>query len=127
MNEVRFIVEGDPVPWERARTGAGWHVTPPKTRAWQTRVKVAARQAKVKPTRKRVRVWLTFYRASKRRCDWDNLAKSVCDALNGIAWVDDTQIHEAHVTKHISSERPHVSVTIQEVYEVGRMLPEVEP
>jgi Holliday junction resolvase RusA-like endonuclease len=29
--------------------------------------------------------------------DWDNYAKLVCDAANGILWKDDRQIVEAHV------------------------------
>ena len=31
--------------------------------------------------------------------DVDNLAKSVLDALNGVAWVDDSQVEELLVTK----------------------------
>lgn len=35
---------------------------------------------------------LGFYRSTKRRADVDNLAKSVLDAGNGVAWADDSQI-----------------------------------
>lgn len=31
--------------------------------------------------------------------DADNIAKSVLDALNGLAWADDAQVHELHVYK----------------------------
>lgn len=31
--------------------------------------------------------------------DWDNLAKLVSDALNGIAWVDDAEVARAEVVK----------------------------
>lgn len=31
--------------------------------------------------------------------DWDNVAKAVCDALNGVVWVDDKQIVDAVVRK----------------------------
>lgn len=31
--------------------------------------------------------------------DWDNCAKAVCDAFNGIVWEDDKQVVDAHVTK----------------------------
>lgn len=31
--------------------------------------------------------------------DYDNVAKLVCDALNGHAWADDSQITEAHIYK----------------------------
>ena len=36
--------------------------------------------------------------------DWENIAKSVCDAFNGIVWDDDCQIVDAHVTKRFGEE-----------------------
>jgi Holliday junction resolvase RusA-like endonuclease len=47
--------------------------------------------------------------------DWDNVGKSVCDALNGLAYNDDSQIVSARVTKYIASadEQPHVSIVIE--------------
>jgi len=36
--------------------------------------------------------------------DADNLAKGVCDALNGIAWVDDSQIVSLTVSKGYAAE-----------------------
>lgn len=43
--------------------------------------------------------------------DWDNVAKIVTDALNGLAWKDDSQIISATVIKRYSDE-PKVLVTI---------------
>lgn len=37
------------------------------------------------------------------RPDWDNISKLVCDALNGIAWHDDSQIVDCHVIKEARS------------------------
>src|SRR6266498_5635691 len=51
--------------------------------------------------------------ATKRRCDWDNLAKLVCDALNGIAWRDDDQIAHALVVKGYDAANPRTEVTVQ--------------
>lgn len=45
------------------------------------------------------------------KCDFDNVAKVFCDALNGCLWVDDTQVIEARITKHFS-ETPCVSILI---------------
>lgn len=47
--------------------------------------------------------------------DFDNLAKSVCDALNGLLWRDDSLICHATIEKWIASgnEQPHVFVTIE--------------
>lgn len=48
--------------------------------------------------------------------DFDNLAKSVCDALNGIIWRDDSIITDGRVIKRIArgTEQPHVEIEISE-------------
>ena len=47
--------------------------------------------------------------------DFDNLAKSVCDALNGILWKDDSLICRAVINKRIASgsEVSHVYVSVE--------------
>ena len=47
------------------------------------------------------------------KCDWDNIGKIVCDALNGIAYHDDKQVVDGQVRKFYS-DQPRVVVTIQE-------------
>ena len=49
-----------------------------------------------------------------KKPDWDNVAKSICDAMNGVIYVDDTQIVEAHVTKQYAAHS-EVIVLVQEV------------
>lgn len=49
-----------------------------------------------------------------KKPDTDNIAKSVLDALNGIAYYDDSQIVELKVRK-LYSEHPKVIVSIDEV------------
>ncbi len=44
--------------------------------------------------------------------DYDNIAKSITDALNGLAWVDDSRVYAATVIK-LYSENPRVEVTIR--------------
>lgn len=46
--------------------------------------------------------------------DWDNMGKSITDALNKLAYQDDNQIVEAHVYKYYSTD-PRAEITIQEV------------
>ena len=43
--------------------------------------------------------------------DLDNIAKGICDALNGIAWKDDKQITDLYVGKRYD-ENPRVEVDI---------------
>ena len=45
--------------------------------------------------------------------DWDNVSKSICDALNGIAWVDDAQIVDGRTVKKYASEEHPVGVEIE--------------
>ena len=50
--------------------------------------------------------------------DADNIAKSVLDALNGVAWKDDTQVTELHIIKHprthIDTDVMHITVSEKE-------------
>lgn len=49
--------------------------------------------------------------------DRDNLMKSFQDALNGLLWVDDAQICDGPVLKHIASgdEAAHVEVEVRQL------------
>lgn len=49
-----------------------------------------------------------------KKCDADNLAKAICDALNGIAYYDDSQVCELLVRKYYGPS-PCVTVRIMEV------------
>ena len=46
-----------------------------------------------------------------KKPDWDNIGKIVCDALNGVAYEDDTQIVDVHLIKQYDNA-PRVEVTI---------------
>jgi Holliday junction resolvase RusA-like endonuclease len=48
--------------------------------------------------------------------DLDNIAKAICDALNGIAYHDDAQVVDLKVVKYYS-DTPCVTVTVEEVTE----------
>lgn len=49
-----------------------------------------------------------------KKPDADNCTKSVLDALNKIAFDDDSQIVELHVNKYYS-ENPRVTITLEEI------------
>lgn len=110
---VRFIVPGDPRPKGRPRFGNGFVHTPRETQRAEHTVKVIARNAGARPMQGAVAVDLKFYRATKRRCDVDNLAKLVLDALNGIAWRDDDQIASLTATKAHDPENPRTEVMVE--------------
>lgn len=66
-------------------------------------------KAKIWKTKPMPREW---YTASRN--DWDNLGKTVSDALNGIAWHDDGQIVSVSLSRVIAAgdEQPHIFVRI---------------
>ena len=53
-----------------------------------------------------------------KKPDWDNIGKIVCDALNKVAFHDDSQIVDGIVIKRYS-EQPRLEVEIWEVAEGG--------
>ena len=54
-----------------------------------------------------------------KKCDCDNLAKSILDSLNGIAYDDDSQVCRLIVEK-IYGENPRVEVKLKEVQSCKR-------
>ncbi|MCY1435909.1 Endodeoxyribonuclease RusA [compost metagenome] len=46
-----------------------------------------------------------------KKPDIDNVVKAICDALNGIVWMDDVQVTDLVVRKRFGSD-PHVEATI---------------
>lgn len=112
-----FEVPGEPVPKQRARTVKGRTYTPERTREAEDAVLVAWMKAGVRHTplkSDRYGVHLTFFRKTKRACDIDNLAKTVLDALNGVAWVDDSQVAILTLAKASArTDRPRTVVRIE--------------
>lgn len=52
-----------------------------------------------------------------KKPDVDNVAKVICDALNGVAYGDDTQIIKLVVLKAYTEGQPRVQVYIEEIEE----------
>jgi Holliday junction resolvase RusA-like endonuclease len=70
----------------------------PIPKGWSQRKRELALAGEIRPTTKP---------------DWDNYAK-VCDALNGVVWIDDKQVIDGRVEKFYS-ERPRLRVVITEI------------
>lgn len=60
--------------------------------------------------------WLRPRIPDTTKPDWDNVGK-LSDALNGIAWDDDTQVTDAKVSKHdrngVTSDHMDITVTFE--------------
>ncbi|WP_449281216.1 RusA family crossover junction endodeoxyribonuclease [Leucobacter sp.] len=99
---VAFTVGGEPLPKSRPRAKAGQRAfTPKPTRDAEKRVAGAFRSTHpgFAPLTGRLMFVVTFYRATRRRVDVDNLVKLCTDALNEVAYVDDEQIEEIHAKR----------------------------
>lgn len=137
---VHFELEGEPRGKGRPRfTKSGHTYTPDSTTEYEQAVQWAYKAAAggfcfPTDTPLRLVVWAFMERpksASRitrqlmgagklrptKKPDWDNIGKIVCDALNGIAYGDDTQIVDGRVIKLFCAdgEKPHISVTVSEV------------
>lgn len=73
--------------------------------------------AAVRPFRGPVTMEVEIYWPDKRRRDLDNTVKSICDALNGIAYEDDSQIVQLLTTKHLDRDNPRAVITISQLKE----------
>ena len=121
---IRFVVEGNPIPKARprvitTRTGTRAY-TPSRTKRWERLVAQAAARAMDgrPPLEGPVGVKLRFYRKDRRRVDGDNLEKSAADPLNGVVWLDDSQVVECHRYMGLDRERPRVEVEVWEVEDI---------
>lgn len=129
---IKFTVPGRPIGKQRPRVTKYSTYTPQKTVDYENLVKWSCKNKyKDKPLTGPIRIEITFYMyipkktskvRIKKKCegsilptkkpDWDNMAKSITDALNGIAYEDDNQIVEAHIYKKFSMDpRAEVKIT----------------
>lgn len=123
MKTLHFTIPGDPVGKGRPRafrvgTGIRMH-TPAKTANYESKVALFAQSAlrgermdPYAPYRVTIQAkfampksWSQKKRAAMdgiaciKKPDSDNLAKSVCDGLNGVIWKDDSQVFDIRIVK----------------------------
>lgn len=126
--ELYFAVAIDPTAKGRPRfTKSGHAFTPAKTRAFEA--EFSLRASKFKPKKPlegplHVEVGFAVKPPKKRKHptypivkpDLDNYFKAIGDALNGIFWLDDSQIVSVKLTKYYAMDlNPRISVTIREL------------
>jgi Holliday junction resolvase RusA-like endonuclease len=132
-----FTIPGPPQGKARPRVSKNGHVyTPQKTRDYERHIRDSwAEQCPHVPLTGAVRVQVIAYfpwakswtKAKKQaaadgvifptgRPDADNILKIVCDALNGLAWVDDSRCVVKEVRKKYAvGQEPHVDVEYKEI------------
>lgn len=131
---ITFSVPGEPVPQPRPRVttrggfGRAYVPTQHPVHAYRASLAAAARDAGAEPHAEPVSVVidLVFERPKSHmnksgvkataprlpRCDLDNCGKAVLDSLNGVAWVDDSQVQRLVIEKTYGTEaRTTVRIT----------------
>lgn len=132
MNKIEFVIPGEPKAKARPRvTKNGFAYTPKETVQYENwvkqcyiseygqtmldgqikaEIKAYFRIPKSFSKKKRKLIELGELRPTKKP-DTDNIAKSVLDSLNGIAYKDDSSIVELKVSKYFD-DQPRVEVTL---------------
>lgn len=137
MAALTFTAYGTPQPQgsSSAFIPKGWTravVTSanPKNKGWREVVGHAAHRARVEGRAKvltgPVRLMVAFYLPRPKslsryvlvhvkKPDTDKLIRSVCDALTGVVWKDDSQVIQVKATKDYAGqgERPRAVITVQ--------------
>jgi Holliday junction resolvase RusA-like endonuclease len=113
---ARLVVRGDPRSKGRPRFANGRAYTPKETTDAEKVIRDAWRSLGEDPFEFDVLVDVTFYLATRRRKDLDNLVKLVLDALNKEAFRDDSQVVEINARKIFSDkDRARTEVTLTEL------------
>lgn len=100
-----FTVPGRPVPAVRMTQRGTWK--PQATRYLQYKAAVgwAAKAAGVIRLECPVAIDIQVYIFGGVVGDWDNYSKSICDGLNGVAYIDDKQIVDGRCRKMVARTR----------------------
>ncbi len=107
------------MPKGRGRVGQNGVVfTPPKTRAYELRVRTiafyAARAAGwVFAPKDEYAVQIRIFLPDARLRDADNITKACLDAMNKVVFHDDAQVGELHVYRTIDRANPRIEVEIR--------------
>jgi len=137
MNVITIEISGTPIAKPRprgARTKSGKIIfyTPTKGKRFENIVREHAEKKCKQPVSCAIKMTILFLMPRPQRLIWktrpmprmpcdkkpdyDNLAKSATDGLNGVAFYDDAQITDCHIRKryHAGDEGPKTIITLEE-------------
>ena len=126
---MKFVVKGKPIGKQRPKFARRGNFvttyTPQKTKDYENTIKntflsqIDEKYDKDYSGAVKIKIWAFFepcksYSKKKynelletphlKKPDGDNIIKIVCDALNGIAWKDDSQIYDIQIFKYYDEE-----------------------
>jgi Holliday junction resolvase RusA-like endonuclease len=112
--KIKFSVDGQPLSKSNnLNFGKGRAFIPAKYKDYESRIREAARDVFhgdpiVGPVKMTIQLWFK----DRRIRDCQNYPKTICDALNDIVYLDDSQIVELYVTK-LKRDEPGLDVTVE--------------
>lgn len=111
---LEYILYGEPRAWQRAGSTSGRRFTPKAVAAEQRRHKEAASLSRPNdwPSSARYVVTIAAFLGTRRRPDVDNLAKLVLDAIQGVAFDNDSDVVRLVVTREHDPAEPRTEVHI---------------
>lgn len=115
MDLLDLIIPGDPVPKGRPRfTRKGHAYTDARTVAAEKVIADLTSAEVDAPYDGLVGVNLTFYCATRRLTDGDNLQKLVLDAMNKVVFADDHLVHESfwRVFRKLRGQEPRTEIRV---------------
>jgi crossover junction endodeoxyribonuclease RusA len=116
---IEFRIDNvEPLPKQSFRYRKGGGYTDEHIKMWEACVGTSALAYMVRhdidELQGDLKAEIHFVRSNRRRVDIDNLSKAVLDAMNGIAYQDDRQIVDIHLTKTVG-EVPGIRVKVEEI------------
>ena len=116
---IKFTAHVEPVPFPRPASNGKRRFNPPRYSEFKNALGLFARRAMNgrAPIQGAVKISVDVFKkiipTALKFGDWDNHAKAVSDALNGICYVDDKQIVEGHV--RLFKGEPKIIIKLEEL------------
>lgn len=115
---IRFTADLEPVPFKRAMTNGKRRFNDRRYSEFKEVLAHIARVYVRAPLKGKIKINVDFFRRKPKKItsrlwgDLDNHVKAVLDALNGVAFVDDSQVVEVHATKNFGE--PKIIIELEE-------------
>lgn len=116
---IQIMIEGDPIPASRPRFNGRRCYQPKRNMEYRSLVQASAyaamfgKQPMTGELSAVVKIYRRFKPTARNFGDVDNHLKAIFDALNKIAYLDDSQICRCLVEKFKDAKRPRVEIEIR--------------
>lgn len=108
-----LVLPGDPYSKSRPRFSRNGNTYVKKEdRQQELATALRLRQVFKTPKTGNVALGCIFYRSNRQRIDADNMLKHVCDAANGIVYIDDSQVTAVLGIVELDSDNPRTVIMV---------------